>query len=144
MRKVFLFDAGEAFLNRFFVGSGLCLPAQVLDGTGKESAGTTGRVEDPLALVEIGIDLFDDEPGHRARGVEFAGVTGRLEIFKDFLVDVAKHVAIIRSVEIDAVDLIDYLAHEGAVLHVVVGLFEGHANQAGDSVSAARQALHLG
>ena len=35
-----------------------------------------------------------------------------------------KHVAVIGSVEVDAIDLVDDLAHERAVLHVVVGVLE--------------------
>ena len=90
-----------------------------------------------------GIDLLDDELGDGARGVEFAGVARGLEVLEELLVDVAEHVAVIGGVEVDAVDLVDDLAHQRAVLHVVVGVLEGHADEAGDLVAAAGERLEL-
>ena len=37
--------------------------------------------------------------------------------------------AIVRDVEVDAIDLVDHLTHERPVFHVVVGVLERHANQ---------------
>jgi hypothetical protein len=54
----------------------------------------------------------DDELGDGARGVELAGVAGGLEVLEDLFVDVAEHVAVIGGVEVDAVDLVDDLAHQ--------------------------------
>ena len=120
------------------VGLGLGLLAQVLDGADEEAAGAAGGVEDGLA--EPRVDLVDDELGDGARRVELAGVAGGLEVLQELLVDVAEHVAVIGGVEVDAVDLVDDLAHQGAVLHVVVGVLEGHADQAGDLVCRRRSA----
>ena len=141
MRQVLLLDAGEAVLDVALVGFGLGLLAQVFDGTGEEAAGAAGRVEDGFA--ELRVDLFDDELRDGTRRVEFAGVARGLQVFEDLLVDVAEHVAVIGCVEVDAVDLVDDLPHQRAVLHVVVGVFEGHADQAGDLVAAAGQGLEL-
>ncbi len=135
VRQVLLLDAGEAFLDGSLVDLGLCLLAQVLDGADEEAAGAAGGIEDRFA--ELRIDLLDDELRHRARRVELAGVTRGLQVLEQLLVDVAEHVAVIRGVEVDAVDLVDDLPHEGAVLHVIVGILEGHADQAGDLVAAA-------
>ena len=52
-----------------------------------------------------------------------------MKIFEEFFVDVAEHVAIVAGIEVDAVDLFDDLAHQCAVFHVVVGIFEGHTNR---------------
>ena len=123
VRQVLLFDAGEAVLDGALVGLGLGLLAEVLDGADEEAAGAAGGIEDGLA--EAGIDLLDDELGDGARGVELAGVARGLEVFEELLVDVAEHVAVIGGVEIDAVDLVDDLPHQRAVLHVVVGILEG-------------------
>ena len=90
------------------------------------------------------IDLLDDELGDGARGVELAGVAGGLEVLEELLVDVAEHVAVIGGVEVDAVDLVDDLPHQRAVLHVVVGILEGHADEPRDLVRAAGQRLQLG
>ena len=85
-----------------------------------------------------GIDLLDDELGDGAGGVELARVAGGLEVFEDLLVDVAEQVAVVGGVEVDAVDLVDDLPHQGAVLHVVVGILEGHADEPGDVVLPGR------
>ena len=116
-------------LDGAFVGLGFGLLAQVLDGANEETAGAAGRVEQGLA--EARIDLIDDELGDRTRGVELARIAGRLEVLEELLVNVAEHVAIIGGVEVDAVDLVDDLPHQRAVLHVVVGILEGHADEAG-------------
>ena len=109
------------------VGLGLGLLAEVLDGADEEAAGAAGGVEDGFA--EPGIDLLDDELGDGARGVVLAGVAGGLEVLEDLLVDVAEQVAVLGGVEVDAVDLVDDLPHQRAVLHVVVGILEGHADE---------------
>jgi len=132
--EVLLLDAGEAVLDGALVGLGPGLLAQVLDGADEETAGAAGGIEDGLA--EAGIDLLDDELGDGARGVELAGVARGLEVFEELLVDVAEHVAIIGGVEVDAVDLVDDLAHQRAVLHVVVGIVERGLDER-DDVAAA-------
>ena len=136
VRQVLLLDAGEAVLDGLLVGLGLGLLAQVLDGADEEAAGAAGRVENGFA--EAGIDLLDDELGDGARRVELAGVAGGLEVLEQLLVDVAEHVAVVGGVEVDAVDLVDDLPHQRAVLHVVVGVLEGHADEAGDLVCRRR------
>ena len=141
VREVLLLDPGEAVLDGALVGLGLRLLAQVLDGADEEAAGAAGGVEDGLA--EAGVDLLDDELGDGAGGVELAGVAGGLEVLEELLVNVAKHVAVIGGVEVDAVDLVDDLPHEGAIFHVIVGILEGHANQ-GDHAVGAAQGLQLG
>ena len=70
------------------------------------------------------IDLLDDELRDGARRVELAGVARGLEVLEELFVDVAEHVAVIGGVEVDAVDLVDDLPHQRAVLHVVVGVLE--------------------
>ena len=65
VREVLLLDAGEAVLDGAFVGLGLGLFAQVLDGTDEEATRAARRIEEGLA--EAGIDLLDDELGDSAR-----------------------------------------------------------------------------
>jgi hypothetical protein len=93
------------------------------------SAGAAGRVENNLA--ELGVDLLDDELGDGAGSIELTRIARRLEVFKELLVDVAEHVAVIGGIEVDAVDLVDDLPHQGAVLHVVVGILKSGADEAG-------------
>ena len=128
MRQVLLLNAGEAILNKLLIGFSGRLFTQMLDSADEEAAGAAGGVEQRFAQARI--DLLDDELRDRARGVELTRVAGRLKIFKQFLINVAKHMAVIRGVEVDAVNLVDNLPHQGAVLHVVVGVFKGGANQA--------------
>jgi hypothetical protein len=66
--------------------------------------------------------------------LELSCVISRLKILEDFFVDVTEHVTVIGRIEVDSVNLIDNLPHEGAVLHVVVGILEGHSDQASNSV----------
>ena len=52
---------------------------------------------------------------------------------------------VIGGIEVDAVDLVDDLAHEGAVLHVVVGILEGGADKSRELVPCpTRELLELG
>jgi len=139
VRQVFLLDAGKAVLDGALIRLVLGLLAQVLDGAHEEAAGAAGGVEH--GLTEAGIHLLDDELGDGARGVELAGVASRLEILEKLLVDVAEHVAIVGRVEVDAVDLVDDLPHQRAVLHVVVGVLEGRPDEAGDAVATAGESL---
>ena len=124
------------------VGFGLRLLAQVLNGADEEAAGAAGGVEDGLA--QAGIDLLDDELGDGAGRVELARVAGRLEVLQELLVDIAEHVAIVGCVEVDSIDLVDDLPHQGAVLHVVVGILERHADEAGDFVAPPVRVLSFG
>ncbi len=71
-----------------------------------------------------GVDLPGHELGDRARGVVLAGVTGRLQVVEDLFVDIAEVLALGEVVEVDAIDLVDYLTHQMAGLHVVEGVFE--------------------
>ena len=141
VREVLFLDAGEAVLDGALVGLGLGLFAQVLDGADEEAAGAAGWVEDGPA--EAGIDLLDDELGDGARGIELAGIARGLEVFEQLFVDVAEHVSVIGGIEVDAVDLVDDLAHQRAVLHVVAGTVEGGLDER-DDVAAAGEDFQFG
>ena len=117
----------KAVLDPAFVGRRLRLRAQVFDGTGQETAGAAGRVEDGLAQARV--NLLDNKLGHGARCVKLAGVTGRLQVAQELFVDVAKEMAILAGVKVDPVDLVDDLAEERTVFHVVVGVGKGRADQ---------------
>jgi hypothetical protein len=52
--------------------------------------------------------------------------------------------AVIGRVEIDVVDGVDHLPQQRAILHVVVGISKGHADQAADFVAAPGHVLQLG
>ena len=134
MRKMLLLDACEAVLDLAFMGLGLGLLAQVLNGANKKAAGAAGRVEH--AFAEAGIDLLDDELGDGARGIKLAGVARRLQVFEELFVNVAEHVAVIGGVEVDAVDLVDDLSHQRAVLHVVVSAIESGLDERDDLAAA--------
>ncbi len=144
MRQVLLLDARKTVLDGALVGFGLGLLAQMFDGADKKASGATRGIEDGFTFLEAGIDLFDDELSHGARSVEFAGVACGLKILKQLFVDVAEHVAVVGGVEVNAVDFVDDLPHQRAVLHVVVGIVKRHADDAGDLVATAGESLELG
>ena len=141
IRQVLLLDPGKAVLDGTFVSLGFRLFTQVLDGADQEAAGTAGRVED--ALAKLGVDLFDDELGDGARSVELARIACGLKIFQQLFVDVAEHVTVVGGVEVDGVDLVDHLPHQGAILHVVVGILKGGTDEPGNPVAAGGQILEL-
>jgi len=114
VREVLFLDAAEAFLDGAFVGGGLGLGPQVTDQAGDEAAGAGGGVEEGFA--KAGSEPVDGELGDGAGRVEFACVSCGLEVLEEFLVDVAEHVAVIGGVEVDGVDLVDDLPHQGAIL----------------------------
>ena len=142
VREVLLLDAGEALLDGALVLVGLGLFAEVFDDASEEAACPAGGVEDGLA--EARVDLIDDELGDGPRGVEFPGIPCGLEVLEDLLVDVAEHVAVVGGIEVDAVDAVDDLPHEGAVLHVVVGILEGGPDDRGELVVSAAEDFQLG
>src|SRR5262245_25900304 len=127
---MFLLYARETILDHAVVGLALSLLVQMLNGTYEEAASSASWIKDGLA--KSGIDLLDNELRDRARGIELSCITRRLQILENLLVNVAKGMAVIGGIEINAIDLVDYLPHEGAVLHVVVGILKRHSDQTGD------------
>ena len=128
VRQRLLLDAVDALLQELLVVRRFhLLLADVFDGAGEEAAGAAGGVEDRLA--QLGVDRIDHELGDGARRVVLAGIAGALQVAQDLLVDVAEQVAVLRLVEIDAVDdLVDHLPQQRAGLHVVVGILEDGAD----------------
>ena len=106
--------------------------AHVADGAGEEAASAAGGVEENFAGVWV--DAVGHEGGDGAGRVVLARVSGALEIVQDLLVDVAEVLAFGEVVEVDAVDLVDDLAHELAGLHIVVGVFEDIPDDAAAAV----------
>ena len=123
VRQGLFLDTEDAPLQDGVVLDGLDLVlADVLQGADEEAAGAAGRVEDLFAQPRV--DHVGHELGDGARRVVLAGVAGALEVLQNLLVDVAEEVALRGDVEVDAVDLVDHLADQGAGLHVVVGILE--------------------
>src|SRR5262245_18464163 len=102
----------------------------MLYGADEKAACPAGRVHNRFADARI--DLLDDELSDGPRRVELASITCGLKVSKKLFVDVTKHVAVVGGIKVDSVDLVDDLAHQRAVLHVVVGIIESHANESSD------------
>ena len=137
VRQGLFLDATNGLDQRLFVFLGFdVVRALVVDGAGEKAAGAAGGIEHDF--VQLRVDAVDDEPGEGARGVELARVAGALQVAQDLLVDAAEGVAVARVVEVDFADLVDDLAHQRAGLHVVVGVFEHAADDAG---ALARRAV---
>ena len=97
----------------------------MVDGGGEKAAGAAGGVEYGFALVQAGIDHLHHELGDGARGVELAGVAGAAQVVEDLLIDVAQSGAGLEVVEVDGlIELFDHAQHQGAGLHVVVGVLK--------------------
>ena len=127
--KLLLFDGAERGLHGLFVlGPPDMALAHVPQGTGQESAGAAGRIEQRLARFRV--DPVDHECGHGAGRVVLARIAGRLQVVEDLFVDVAEMLAFAQVVEVDLVDPVDHLAHQLAGLHVVVGILEHGAHDA--------------
>jgi hypothetical protein len=128
MGELLLFDAADRFFDGALVGGaglGAALAAQVVDRGGQKAAGAAGRVEHPFALVQAWVDELHHRLRDGPRRVELAGVACRPQIVEDLLVDVAQVGAGGEVVELDRlVELFDHPQHQGAGLHVVVGVLE--------------------
>ena len=141
--QVLLLYAPEGLLHGELVGICLRLFSQVIDGRGEKASRTAGWVENDLP--QTGVHLIHDELSHGAGRVELAGVSGGLKVLENLLINIAEEVAVRGCVEVDAVDLVHDLAHEGAVLHVVVGVIEGRADEGRElGIAASGKGLELG
>ncbi len=125
-----VFPAGDGLLEHGLVdeGADVVFP-DVVDGGAEEAAGAGGGVEHLFA--EPRIRHAGHQLGDGARGVEFALVPGIAELDEDGLVDGAEDVAVVAVVEVEAVELVDDLAHRVAGLHVVVRAVEDLPHQRG-------------
>ena len=115
------------------------------DGTGEKPAGAASWVEN--ALTQTRVEDIDHKPGDGAGSVVLAGVASRLQVGEDFLVDVVEQVPVFRGIEIHVLfDGIDYLAQQGARLHVVVGVFKHRAynSPTGRHSGSCRQSFEHG
>ena len=141
MRELLFLHRAQASLHRRLVPGALDgVLAHVADGAGEEAAGAAGRVEQDFA--GLGVGHLHHEGGDGAWGVVLAGVAGRLQVVEDLLVDVAEVLALAQIVEVDAIDLVDHLAHELAGLHEVVSVFE-HVAHGFRARGLGRQGLEL-
>ena len=121
--KLLLLHRAQGALHLPLVGGLLHIAvAHMADGAGEKAARAASRIEQDFAGMRI--DAVHHEGGDGARRVIFARIAGRLQIGEDLLVDLAKMLPVGERIEIDAVDLVDHLAHELAGFHVVVGVFE--------------------
>ena len=144
MRQLLLLHGPQAGLHFLLVLRRLDIAlAHVADGAGEEAAGAAGGVEQDFAGLRV--DAVDHEGGDGAGGVVFAGIAGALQVVEELLVDVAEVLAFGEVVEVDAVDLVDDLAHQLAGLHVVVGILEDAADDTAAVACARRgQVLEAG
>ena len=127
--KLLFLDSLEGLLHGQLVFDALNVAlAHVADGAGEKAAGAAGGIEQ--AFAGMGIDAVDHEGCDRARRVVLARVAGALQVVQNLFIDVAEVLALGQVVEVDLIDLVDYLAQELAGLHVVVGVLKDAANDA--------------
>lgn len=130
------FHAVDGGFQRFQVVDALhVLPSDVLDGAGEEAPGAAGGVQHLLA--QPGIDELGHDVGDRPGGVEFTVISGALQVPEDGFIHVAEHVPVFGDIEVDLVELVQHLADDGAVFHVVVGPLEDLPDDEGPLVAGA-------
>src|SRR5207237_8304242 len=112
-----------------------CRLAQVFVGLDQEAAGAAGRVED--ALAQLRGQPVDDKAYNWARRVELPRVSRRVaHLAQHTFVEVRDGVDILRGVEVDAAQLVHYLAKDVAGAHAVIGSMEACAGDRADIVIA--------
>ena len=122
--------ARNGLLQAGFVVEGVDFAlADVVDRAGEEAARACGGVEDFFA--ELGRAHLRHELGDGARRVVFALVACVAQFDEDGLVNSAEDVAVVGVVEIEAVELVDDLAHLEAGLHVIIRAVEDFAYDGG-------------
>ena len=125
-RQRLLFDAVDGVAVNRSVLDALHLGIQHLQRRGKEAAGAAGKVRN--RLTELGLDHLYHEVRDSTGRVEFAGVTGALQAAEDRFVNLTEGVAVLVLLKIDLINDIDNLAKQDAVLHVVIVVLEGCAD----------------
>ena len=125
-RQRLLFDAIDGVAVNGSVLDALHLSIQHLQRRGKEAAGSAGEVRNGLA--ELRLDHLYHEVRDSTGRVEFAGVTGALQAAEDRFVNLTEGVAVLVLLKIDLINDIDNLAKQDAVLHVVIVVLEGGAD----------------
>ena len=125
-RQCLLFDTVNGVAVNCSVLDALHLGVQHLQRRGKEAAGTAGKVRNRLA--ELRLDHLYHEVRDSTGRVEFAGVTGALQAAEDRFVNLTEGVAVLVLLKIDLINDIDNLAEQDAILHVVVVVLEGRAD----------------
>jgi len=125
-RQRLLFNAIDGVAVNRSVLDGLHLGIQHLQRRGEEAACTAGEVRNRLA------ELWLDHLHHKIRDstgrIEFTGVTGALQAAEDRFVNLAEGVAVLVLLKVYLVNGIDNLAEQDTVLHVVVVVLEGGAD----------------
>ena len=125
-RQRLLFNAVDGVAVNRSVFDSLHLGIQHLQRRGKEATGSAGKVRNRLA--ELGLDHLYHEVRDSTGCVEFTGVTGALQAAEDRFVNLTEGVTILVLLKIDLINDIDNLAKQNAVLHVVIVVLEGCAD----------------
>ena len=100
------------------------LGVEDLEGARQEAARAAGEVSHGLA--ELGGERLGHEVRHSARRIELASVSCRLQVLENCLVNLTEGMALLVFSEVHRpVDLVDDLAQQDTILHVVVGIGEG-------------------
>ena len=121
-RQCLLFNAVDGVAVNRSVFDSLHLGIQHLQRRGKEATGSAGKVRNRLA--ELGLDHLYHEVRDSTGCVEFTGVTGALQAAEDRFVNLTEGVAVL----VLLINDIDNLAKQDAVLHVVIVVLEGCAD----------------
>lgn len=88
----------------------------------EESARPARGVEH--GFPEFGIHHIDNEAGERTRCIKFAIVARALKTLQKVFVYLVEVMPIVTPVEINLIDLVDYLTNECARSHVIGGIVE--------------------
>ena len=119
MRQCLFFNALYGRLQSYLICRRLdILGPYVLYGTGQKAPGSAGWIQDRFS--EFWVNHVHYELGDSPRRIEFTRIASALEILEDLLVDVAKKMPVLGAVEVNIVEPVDDLPHQGAGFHVVI------------------------
>ena len=124
------FPAGDGFLENGFVVEGVdFVSTDAVYGGTEEATGAGCRIKH--FFTEFWRGHLRHELGDGAWCVVFAFVSGVTEFDENGFVNGAEDVAVVRVIEVKAIELIDDLAHLEAGLHVIVRAVEDLADEGG-------------
>ena len=106
----------------------------------QEAAGAAGGVEHGFAQARV--EQLHHQPHQGARGVELAGVAGRVaHLAQQVFVQRTQRVQFVAGGEVDGVHLVDHVAQQVAALHAVVHAAEDGGDDVAALVAVARGEL---
>ena len=124
--ELLLLNAKDGAAEGLLILHGGDVLLQGLQPAGQKAAGAAGKVRH--AFPDLGPDHLGHKVRHGPGRIELTGGAGALQLLQNGLVDLSEGVALLVVPQIQIVDHVQHLAQQDAVLHVVVCVLEGGAD----------------